>query len=543
MSRQRAPDPVGPDIIEFTTSRHFLGKPISILQSAILKGFYGLDMTREERLAFLKATEGREPKKGGYDELVGVAGIRSGKSDRIGGVIATYEAVRWGPVIGPLLQPGQVARVILIAENQTQAGEVRSYIEGNLQTLEEPECECGCHWPGGVLKRTEGQAKPITGDVIRLQWPVEIKVYPANRVAVRGATGLAGVLDEIAYWQCGEGAYNQDTKIVKAFRGRFATLARIRPKRVMISSPDEKSGVLWEEYRQRASSKALVFCAASWELNPTLDQDFLDREQEKDPEAFLSDYAAQFKEPGGGNIFLDPRTVDQCIDRGVQWREPIPGRDYISWIDAAFKRDRFSLSIGHAERQTEGVTVYQDACRHWTPSKRKGADPLNDDEIVAEIVSDYLRPYGIDRVHGDQHCDTVLANKFRKLGITFVLQVASKTEKFEAYKNLRAALKAGYVRLLDDEVTIRDLKCLVRKETRDGYTVSAPKRRSAYDDASTPVSRIVAKLLPLSSAMDHSEWNKGALKEDRWRGLDWRDKPSEMDEYGFGGVDIMNARF
>lgn len=537
-----------PDIITFCESEHYLHKPLTVAHRAIHKAVFAgtpcnehLELTREERIVLAGIMEGRPIRPGGYDEIVIVGGIRSGKTDRLEATAMTYEAVRWGPVLGELLAKGQNAVIPLVAQDERAVGELKGYIEGNLQQLEEPDCDCGPHWPA-VFQQTTGQARAIVGEEIRTAWQVVFRIYPPKRNSLRAMTALAGALDEIAHWETGEGAYNQDKAIVKAFRGRFATLARLKATRWMVSSPDLEEGVLWEEFKARASTRALVVQAATWELHPpgstpaAPTQEWLDREQEKDPEAFAAECGAQFRKHGGDNVFLDARAVDRNVTRGVTRRAPVAGNEHAAWIDAAFKRDRFSVSVAHAQRAGEVRKVVQDACRHWTPEKaRRGSKPvpLDHEPIVEEIVTEYLRPFGCDTVHGDQHCDVVLAKEFRKHGITFILVPASKGEKFEAYKNLRAALNADLVELLDDPVTIRDLKGLVRKDTPDGYTVSAPKRRSAYDDASTPVSRLVKKLLPLTDRVDLSELNASARAK-RYPDADCRER-RETSEVEFGG--------
>jgi hypothetical protein len=531
MGRAPAPEPVGPPIDEFVRSKHYLNIPyFSDAQIAVLKAIYGLPLTRDERLAFLELSEGREPNPKGYEDVVMVVGTRAGKS-QIGAIIATYEAVRWGPVLSGILAPGQTARAILIAENKKQAGEVRGYIEGNIATLENPACGHDCHWNGGILAKTEGQERAITGEAVKLRWPVEFYVYPANKAGVRGATGLCAVLDEIAYWQCGEGAYNQDTKIMRAVRSRFATLAALKPKKVIISSPDEEVGVLWDEYSKRATSKALVVKCPTWVFNPNVDQDFLDREQEKDAEDFATEYGAEFRKPGGGNVFLPAEIVEQCIDRERLTNPYKATYDYIAWMDAGFKQDPFAFGIGHAESDAEGTRAIVDHVQRWVPPKRKGAH-LDPDEIIPEMVA-VLKAYGIDKVRGDQFSDVTLKGMLERSGIKFIESPASNTEKTEAFKNFRGGLRAGLVELPDFPPLILELKALVKKTTSGGHVhIAAPTGRNAHDDMANVVARIVNQLLP-AFALDLAALNAKAMPQRR---QDWR---SEEDKSGLDTGDML----
>lgn len=499
------------DVVEFATSPKYLNKGyLSVLQIAILKAIYALPMAREELLKFMEHVIGHEkPDPRGYDEAVIVCGVRGGKTD-FGSIVMVYEQARWGPPLRKILQPGQVAKCIIIAQDERGAGEARGYIEGNFLTLEDKF--------GGVLAPTSGQARAITGKAIKTAWPVETVIYPAKKASTRGVTGLCGLLDEVAHWETAEGAYNQDERIIKAFRSRFATLSRLRPKRLMISSPEFEEGVFFREYKSAKdgkNSRTLVMHCPTWELNPpdvyptSVTQLFLDTEEEKDPEWFKTEYGAMFAKGDGSNSFLPAAIIEQCVQRGRQTTPRKPGIEYTGWMDAAFKRDRFSFGIGHAVSEGDDLSVVIDLMLNWTP-KRKDR-PLDEDEIVGEIVKT-LRHYGLDQLYGDQFADIPLQNNFREKGISFIIRPQSGPEKFDAYKNLRGTLRAGLVSLPDCPEMIKDLKGLIKKESSGGHVkIMAPSRVGCYDDSADVVARLVAHLLPLGMAFDLAEMNKGAM--------------------------------
>jgi hypothetical protein len=341
--------------------------------------------------------------------------------------------------------------------------------------------------------------------------------------------------DECAWWKSEEGAYNQDTKVLRAVRSRFATLARLKPKRILVSSPNGESGVLYEEWKARGRTRTLVVKAPTWALNPSIDRAFLDREQEKDAEGFLQEYGAEFASSQDGNAFISSDVIDRCVDRGRTQSRPVPGVEYVAWMDAAFKRDRFSFGIAHGERRGGDLVVVVDFMRHWTPDARRKIR-LNDREVAAEIVAE-MRPYGLDRIHGDQFADVPLKTTFEKEhGVRFIESPVTKLEHFDVFKNLRAALTARLVALTDDEVLLRDLKGLVRRETEGGHVhVSAPRRKGSYDDAANVLARLVHRLMPLGGGVDLSEVNAAAAPSREASGLDYRERRHE-----FGG-DLMEA--
>jgi hypothetical protein len=508
------PAPSGPSIDKFATSRLYLSKSYySLHQIAILKALYGVRLSAEESRAFLTLSEGRKPRPNGYTEAYLICGTRSGKTD-LAGTIATYETVRWGPSLRQFLIPGQFATGILIASDRKQAGIARNYVQGNLETLESKGFKC----LASADATTPAQSRAIVGEEIRLRWPARIAVYPSNKMSVRGATGLWFIGDEIAWWDSAEDAYNQDVEVIRAVRSRFATLSPLRPRRIIISSPNQEQGVLWEAYKNRQKSRALVIKAPTWLLNPAIPKRFFDEEQEKDPVAFARDYGAEFLKPGAANLFFEPEIIDQCVRRGQQQIPPASGIEYVAWIDAAFKRDRFSLGIAHRTSQnprdpsvrSDRPYVLIDRMRHWTPTK---GHPLSDETVVEEICEE-LRPYGIDRVHGDQFADIPLQNRFQNKGIKFVLKPVSAPEKTEAFKNLRSVLRSKSASLPDDRILLADCKGLIRKDSgsKDHHMIiMAPKRKGCYDDAANVLARLVQYLLPFSQNHNLIEVNSSAM--------------------------------
>jgi hypothetical protein len=148
-----------------------------------------------------------------------------------------------------------------------------------------------------------------------------------------------------------------------------------------------------------------------------------------------------------------------------------------------------------------------------------------------------LRHYGCDKIRGDQFADVMIKQQFAKAHITFIESPVSVPEKFDAFKNLRAALRAGRVRLPDDEITLRDLKGLIsiQKRTAGGSfhnVVTAPNRRGAYDDAANVVARLVARLMPITGRVDLAEANAAAAPDRGFPGLDWRQPPKEGEFHG-----------
>jgi hypothetical protein len=505
MPPRRRPAPRPPrDIVEFVTGDDFLGdKDYSPAQIAVLKAIYGLPMTSREEAAFLAMHEGKPARKDGYDVASLGFGRGSGKGDKIGAPIIAYECVTFNP---GHLSPGETAYAIIIAQNEKQAMIVRDFAEAKLKILEDKYKENGW-WDQGVriFEETPAQSKAVTAEVIRLWNRVYIAAFPCKKVSVRGYRSIAVVFDEYGHWQLEEGAYNADKKILRAViptRTKFQILGYRVPLVKISTPPDDEIGQFYEDWKERDSHRQLVLHeVASQFLNPTITDEILAKEQFRDPYSFDTEFLAKWGSGGEHKPF--PREiVDACTDRGRQDIPPKPGTEYAARIDAAFKRDTFPLGIGHLD----GSRVVVDLLRVWRPAGK--GRPLNDKEVVSEIVG-LLRPYGIDRVTGDQFCDIPLKNEFATYGIGFVEKPVTEASKYLEYKNLIAVMRARLLSLPDMEEIRADLTGLQKK----GKWIGAPRLANRHDDISTVIRGIVFDLLPISQAVDLEALNAGAIPD------------------------------
>jgi hypothetical protein len=115
-----------------------------------------------------------------------------------------------------------------------------------------------------------------TADTLSLATNVEIVVRPASFRSIRGATFVAAILDEVAFWRTDDGSTNPDVEIVRALR---PGLLLSKGPLVAISSPFAKKGYLWNTYRKNfgvdGNPKILVAQASSEVMNCNVDMDWI----------------------------------------------------------------------------------------------------------------------------------------------------------------------------------------------------------------------------------------------------------------------------
>ena len=106
------------------------------------------------------------------------------------------------------------------------------------------------------------------------------------------------------------------------------TLATTNGRLIILSSPYGQSGALWELDRKhfgRDESNVLVWHGTAKEMNPTLPQDYLQRMEQDDPEAYRSEVLGEFRT--GVSTLFSPEALAACVDIGVKERPYEPAYD------------------------------------------------------------------------------------------------------------------------------------------------------------------------------------------------------------------------
>jgi hypothetical protein len=121
-------------------------------------------------------------------------------------------------------------------------------------------------------------------------------------------------------------------------------------------------------------------------MNPLIDPASLAAEERRDPEAFKSEYLAQFV--GSGGAFFDPDAIDMAVSSYGELR-PQDGVGWVAGLDPAFSSDPFALVlVGRDIRDRRRLLV--GLVRSWRPSTRKAVslDETREieDTILAEVA-------------------------------------------------------------------------------------------------------------------------------------------------------------
>ena len=124
-------------------------------------------------------------------------------------------------------------------------------------------------------------------------------------------------------------------------------------KLVKISTPNVKSGVVWEEFQRRGELDYLIWQISTQDLNPRISLEFLEAERKRSPEEFKREYLGQSTD--AVLSWIEPEVLAPCIIRGRRELPRVTDATYAASIDPAFKQSDFALAIEH--RTSEGVIV------------------------------------------------------------------------------------------------------------------------------------------------------------------------------------------
>jgi hypothetical protein len=211
-----------------------------------------------------------------------------------------------------------------------------------------------------------------------------------------------------------------------------------------LSSPYSQRGVLYDAYKTYfgvENEDVLVWQAATWLMNPTIPDQFFEREYERDPASAASEYGAEFRKDS--EAFLPEEAYDANVDLGV-FERPYVGAcaPYFAFVDpSGGSRDSFTLAIAHIDPDSteEYFVKVLDCIREYRP-------PFSPDDVVNELGK-VLQTYHLKEVTGDRYSGDWVAERFYAHGISYRTCTKAKSD---IYKDVLPYLMSNRVVLLDN---------------------------------------------------------------------------------------------
>jgi hypothetical protein len=371
---------------------HLLGASIRDAESwkpwrALLAAAFRLELSEKDELALYRQCTGRRVPPGAPAAFLWlVIGRRGGKSFAMA-LIAVYLAVfhDWRKY----LSPGERAIVLLVGADKEQAKILHRYCQGILSAP--------------IL---QSMVWNVTASEIELKGGVTVEVVTRSYRSVRGRSVCVAVLDELAFWRDDDSA-NPDSEVLNAVRASMATFGGDAMV-IAGSSPYARRGVLWDAFRRwfgKDDARNLVWRAATRKMNPTVPQDFIDAEFERDPASAAAEYGAEFRSDVAEFVRMD--VLEACTADGVFELPPISGASYVAFVDPSCgSSDSMTLAIAHRDKFGIGIL---DCIREVRP-------PFSPESVVDEYCA-VLTSYRVHKICGDRYAGEWAREPFRKRNV------------------------------------------------------------------------------------------------------------------------------
>ena len=243
-------------------------------------------------------------------------------------------------------------------------------------------------FPGLIaeVKDSDGKIYLHNGNVI--------VIASANFRNLRGPKYKAVCVDEACFFFADEaesGGSHPLEYILDSVVGGM--IASAHPLLMLLSSPWNKSGIVYEHWRDRDSNPhRMVWRAPTLRMNPNANQALMERHRKDRGENFYRrEYLAEFSEDSFA--FIESADVDAAIVAGMPFFTPKQGLRYCMGLDPGRKRDHFGAAIAHRD----GDTVQVDWCAEWKP----GLFGLKYADVLPQIWQK-AREYRIRNIASDQ---------------------------------------------------------------------------------------------------------------------------------------------
>lgn len=391
-------------------------------------------------------------------------GRRAGKSTSAAVVLVWDAALRSS--LARFLLPGERRYSVAVATNLRQARLIVSAARALLEAspLLRPLIES------------------VSEDEITLTTGAVIAAFPCTSRGGRGWPISALVLDEAAHMVDTEGnsAAESVWQALVPSTAQFGDEGRV----IVSSTPFGQDGLFASLYQQAVSGElldAVAHRASTAEANPTITAEFLAAEEARDPDAFRSEYLAEFI--GGGASFLDPDTITDAVVLPGELA-PEQATAWIAGLDPAFSSDPFGLAlVGRAPSDRQRLVLGM--ARAWKPRAGRRSASFEDrrqveDAVLAEVAEICLRYRA--RVVTDQFAAQPVMDFLRRRGLHVRTHAMSASSKSAIFAALRARLNAATLDLYEHPDLVAELRRLRTKFTAGQASVVNPRVGGSHGD-------------------------------------------------------------
>jgi len=390
---------------------------------------------------------------GGYSLAVWALGRRSGKT-LMSAVCATYAATMLADAYRQQLRRGERFYIVSVANSLDQSRialqAVKDLISGS-----------------PILKRL---IESETADSLELTNGAVFRAMPSSSRSGRGMACPLLIMDEAGHYldTSGNSAGDSLYAALAPSVAQFGSLGKI----LVLSSPWLQQGLFWQLFEQASSGQhpdMQVVNLPTWEVNPTISQDWLAREKARDPDLFAIEFGANFSM--SLSVFLSGDLVEAAIAQERSILSPCArfrGQYYLGLDPAKGNRDRYTACICHYD--SDRLVV--DRWHEFTASLSDGSKRQVNIAEVEDWILEQHSLYRFRKVVLDQYnSQSTIQRLTGKVPISELTWTAPS--KTTAFSKLRELFNSGKIELYPHFKANQQIKNLtVRYRSNGTWDVS-----------------------------------------------------------------------
>ena len=322
----------------------------------------------------------------------------------------------------------------------------------------------------------------VTEDQITFANRTALRAFPCSSRGGRGWPISTLVMDEAAHFLSETDGYQTAQRVWEALvpsTAQFGDAARIIVSLDPLRHRGAVCAALPASGKTGELPDAVAQHATTAEANPTITPEFLAAEKRRDPDAFRTEYVAEFT--GSGDAYLDFDRIS-ITDRGPLERHA--GTGWVVGLDPAFSRDPFGVAVVGRDRQERNRLLV---------ARAESLRPRNSFTEPVDYVADLAEKFGA-RIVTDQYAAAAVVERLRGHGLVVRMHNMSAQSKTAIFAELRGRLYDGSLELCEQPDLIGELRRLRTRFTAGQAAVVNPRVGGSHGDQAQALALAVYEL-------------------------------------------------
>ncbi|MDB4330307.1 hypothetical protein N9948_01150 [bacterium] len=334
-----------------------------------------------------------------------------------------------------------------------------------------------------------------------------VRSAPCSARGLRGAGNILVIMDEQAHFVDEKAQSNKSDKAVYDSITPSVAQFGVDGKIINISSPLNKSGMLWNLHCQalEGAENILMIQAPSWEINNSLSPIFLKGRHSQDPVTYDCEFGGQFSDRV--KAWLPEEYLRRVIDPSLREKKSgLPRTPYYVGLDVGFKDDGTAIAISHVVQEEDDLGNMVDKIElDYVGWRQAGVPPYENCSILDfSLIADWIKTtcgqfYTVQGLL-DQHNGVMVHQNLSKLGLKqFDMVYHTRNFNSKLYQNFMMLCIDKKLKLYnekpdeyrDSDLIEEILKLQVSQFSKNIIKVEAPKLKGHYDDRSDAIMRSI----------------------------------------------------